>query len=95
MIEQKLSDLVVSETYCVFAFKKRVHCPCIFLNVKKETSFFYYRSSTDETTAKETYSNITIIVPTSVVLGIICIAVAVIKRRKVNCLQRKGNISHT
>lgn len=41
MIEQKLSDLVVSETYCVFAFKKRVHCPCIFLNVKKETSFFF------------------------------------------------------
>lgn len=67
-----------------------------FLNVKKETSFFYYRSSTVETTAKETYSNITIIVPTSVVLGIICIAVAVIiKRRKVNGLQCKGNISQT
>lgn len=67
-----------------------------FLNVKKETSFFYYRSSTDETTAKETYSNITIIVPTSVVFGIICIAVAVIiKRRKVNGLQHKGNISQT
>lgn len=67
-----------------------------FLNVKKETSIFYYRSSTDETIAKETYCNITMIVPTSVVFGVICIAVAVIiKRRKVDCLQRKGNISQT
>lgn len=55
---------------------------------------FDYRSSTDETIAKETYSNITIIVPTIVVLGVICVAVAVIiKRRKVKCLQHIGNIS--
>lgn len=57
---------------------------------------FDYRSSTDETIAKETYSNITIIVPTIVVLGVICVAVAVIiKRRKVKCLQHIGNISQT
>lgn len=67
-----------------------------FKTSKKKLVFFYYRSSTDETIAKETYSNITMIVPTSVVLGVICIAVAVIiRRRKVDCLQRKCNISQT
>lgn len=65
-----------------------------FLKTLKKKLFFFfdYRSSTDETIAIESDSKITIIVPTSVVLGVICIAVAVIiKRRKVNCIQRKGN----
>lgn len=72
----------------------------IFQNVKKETRivFFYYRSSTDETIAIKTTSKITIIVPTGVVLVLVAISIAVvviIKRRKVNCLQCKGNITQT
>lgn len=71
-----------------FLFLKNVYIVYVFfLNVKKEISFFYYRSLIVEIIVKEIYSNIIIIVFISVVLGIICIVVVVIiKRRKVNGL---------